>query len=258
MAEKQARFGWYELMTSDRAAAEAFYRTVVGWQAATAPNAQIPYVLFSAGETPVAGLMDLPAEARAGGSPPVWLGYLIVDDVDEMTTAVEAAGGTTHVPPRDIPGVGRFSMVADPQGVTVGLFKWFNQGPAAPAEPQAPGYVGWHELLALDWPKALAFYADLFGWHRSTSVDMGDMGTYQLFQAGGVDIGGMFNKPDAVPVPFWLFYFNVDDIDAGAERVTGAGGQITNGPMEVPGGGWILQAMDPQGAMFALFGPKRS
>jgi uncharacterized protein len=82
------------------------------------------------------------------------------------------------------------------------------------------------------------------------------MGTYQLFTIGGQPMGGMFNRPPAVKAPFWLYYVNVGDIDAAAERVTAAGGKIINGPMQVPGGSWILQGMDPPGAMFALVGSK--
>jgi predicted enzyme related to lactoylglutathione lyase len=110
--------------------------------------------------------------------------------------------------------------------------------------------------LATDWEKALAFYSGLFGWQKDSAFDMGPMGTYQLFSAGGPPIGGMFNKPATVPVTFWLYYFNVGDIDAAAERVTAGGGKILMGPMEVPGGGWILQGTDPQGAAFALLGKR--
>jgi predicted enzyme related to lactoylglutathione lyase len=58
-------------------------------------------------------------------------------------------------------------------------------------------------------------------------------------------------------MPYWNFYFVVDGIDAAAERVTQGGGRIIMGPMEVPGGGWVLQAFDPQGAVFALVSQER-
>ncbi|MBL8582982.1 MAG: VOC family protein, partial [Rhizobiaceae bacterium] len=70
-------------------------------------------------------------------------------------------------------------------------------------------------------------------------------------------VGGMYNKPKEVPVPAWLFYFNVDDIDAAVERVKANGGSILMGPSEVPGGSWIVQAQDPQKAYFALVGWKK-
>jgi predicted enzyme related to lactoylglutathione lyase len=85
---------------------------------------------------------------------------------------------------------------------------------------------------------------------------MGAMGTYQIFSVGGQGVGGMMNKPPMVPVANWLYYINVADIDAAVDRVKTGGGQILNGPMQVPGGSWIIQGKDPQGAMFALVGQK--
>jgi predicted enzyme related to lactoylglutathione lyase len=87
-------------------------------------------------------------------------------------------------------------------------------------------------------------------------MDMGAMGAYQIFSIGGQAVGGMMNKPPMVPVPNWLYYINVADIDAAIDRVKTGGGQILNGPMQVPGGDWIIQGKDPQGAMFALVGRK--
>src|SRR5205085_9119861 len=101
-----------------------------------------------------------------------------------------------------------------------------------------------------------AFYSKLFGWTKADAIDMGPMGTYQLFSTGNGPVGGMMTKTPQTPAPFWLYYFNVSGIDAARERVKTAGGKVINGPMEVPGGSWILQGLDPQGAMFALVGPK--
>jgi predicted enzyme related to lactoylglutathione lyase len=101
------------------------------------------------------------------------------------------------------------------------------------------------------------FYSDLFGWTKADTVDMGPMGIYQLFAAGGDAIGGMMTKTPQSPAPFWLYYFNVDAIDAAVERITAAGGKVIQGPHEVPGGSWIVQALDPQGALFALVATKR-
>lgn len=161
-----------------------------------------------------------------------------------------------HVPPRDIPNIGRFSVIADPQSAAFALFKPLDSCEDQPVELGTPGRVGWHELLAADWEQALAFYNELFGWQKADAMDMGAMGTYQLFSAGGPAIGGMFTKPPMVPARHWLYYFTVGDIDAAVERVKAGGGEILNGPMEVPGGGWIIQGKDPQGAMFALFGKR--
>ena len=256
MANSQRPFAWYELLTTDTAAAQAFYSKVMGWGTQASPNADKDYTLFALGATPVAGLMDQPEEARAMGAPPSWLGYVDVDDVDATTDQARRLGGSVYVPPTDIPSVGRFSVLADPQGATFAVLKWASPGMGEQPAPNTPGRVGWHELMAVDWAKAFAFYSELFGWQKGEAVSMGPMGTYQLFTANGEPIGGMFNKPEMVPVPFWLYYVNIAGIDAATDRVRAAGGQILNGPMEVPGGSWIVQCSDPQSAMFALVGPK--
>jgi predicted enzyme related to lactoylglutathione lyase len=256
LGPSHGRFLWYELMTPDAKAAGTFYADVVGWGTQDASLLGLPYTRFTAGEASVGGLMQLPENADELGLRPTWLGYVGVDDVDAAVDHVTRLGGTVYVPPKDIPNISRFSVVADPQMATLALIKWLKPG-QEPATPlSTPGRVGWHELLAADWEKALPFYAELFGWQKA-EADTGAAGTYQLFSAGRQTIGGMFTKPAMVPVPFWLYYFNVRDIDAAVKRVKAGGGQILDGPIDVPGGSWIVQCMDPQGAMFALFG-KRS
>jgi uncharacterized protein len=254
MSASHGRFVWYELMTTDTSAAKDYYTKVVGWGTQPAPNASMPYTLFSVGDTLVGGMMDQPEEAKKMGAPPSWLGYVAVDDVDATTDHARRLGGAVYVEPRDIPNVGRFSVIADPQQAVIGLFKWSIPMADPPVGVETPGHIGWHELASTDWEKGYAFYNTLFGWQKADAMDMGAMGTYQIFSAGGPPVGGMFNKPPMVPVTFWLYYFNVGDFDAAVERLKAGGGEVINGPMEVPGGSWIVQARDPQGAMFALVG----
>jgi uncharacterized protein len=211
------------------------------------------YVLFTAGEVSVSGLLDLPETARKLGASPSWIGYVGVNDVDSTADRIRHLGGIVHVPPKDIPNISRFSVFADPQSARLALFKWLRSGQEQPADPSAPGHVGWNELLAADWEKAWTFYSELFGW-RKAPADAGSMGTYQPFSVGGQTIGGIITKSPTVPVPLWLYYFNVGDIDAAAKRVRTAGGQIVSGPIEVASGCWIVQCTDPQGAIFALVG----
>lgn len=252
MTQSPSQFAWYELMTTDPEAAKAFYTKVVGW--GTEPFPGMPYTILKAGEAPVGGLMELPEEARKMGAPPHWIGYVGVDDVDAATEKARRLGGSVYVEPQDIPEVGRFSIVTDPQKAAFTLFKPANLPDSPPAVPGSPGHIGWHELYAVDWEKAFAFYAEMFGWQKAEALDMGAMGIYQLFSAGGAPIGGMFNKPAEMPMPAWLYYFTVADFDAATERLKSHGGKVINGPMEVPGGAWIVQAIDPQGAMFAITG----
>jgi uncharacterized protein len=256
MADSHGRFVWYELVTTDMEAAKAFYTKVVGWGTQDVSMPSMTYTLFTAGGTSVSGLLGLSEDARKLGLRPSWLGYVGVNDVDATAARIKELGGAVHVPPTDIPNVSRFSVAVDPQMATIAVFKWLNGGQEPDAELDALGRVGWHELLAADWETAFAFYREVFGWQKA-ETDTGAVGTYQLFSAGGQTIGGMFTKPAMEPVPFWLYYFNVRDIDVAMKRVKAGGGQILNGPIEVPGRHWIVRCTDPQGAIFAL-GGKRS
>ncbi len=248
----EGNFVWYELVTGDAAAAQAFYGAVAGWTMADSGMPGLNYTLASVGGRPIAGLMDFPPGLES--PQPGWLGYILVDDVDSMVQRVEQAGGVRHRAPMDVAGIGRFAVVADPQGAVFVLFRGFGTPPPDLA-PSTPGRFGWHELHARDGEAAFGFYERLFGWEKAQAVDMGAMGVYQTFSVGGAWTGGMMSRAD-VPRPFWLYYVNVEAIDAAVARVREAGGTVLNGPMEVPGGSWVVQATDPQGAMFALVGPR--
>lgn len=257
MSMQPGNFVWIELMTTDSKAAERFYQQVVGWNMVDAGMTP-PYTLLMAGEAMVGGLMTLPADVAAAGTPPCWTGYIGVDDVDAMAARIAASGGTVCRPPEDIPGIGRFAVVADPHGAAFIIFKGTGEPPAVAPALDAKGCVGWHELHAVDGAKAFEFYSGLFGWTKTEAIDMGPMGVYQTFAAGGdAAVGGMMTKMPEMPVPFWLYYFNVDAIDAAVARATSAGGKVLMGPHQVPTGQWIVQCMDPQGAMFALLSNQR-
>lgn len=260
----EGNFIWHELMTTDTASAAAFYSAVTGWKAEKAGNTTaggMDYTLFKIPgfEMGTAGMMALTPEMRAGGARPAWIGYVFVDDVEAKTAEVTTRGGTVHMGPTDIPGIGRFSVVADPHGATFYLFKPIMPDGPMPdmPEPGSPGTFGWNELNAGNLDEAFDFYSGLFGWTKSMAVPMGEMGVYQLFANEGRDTGGMMRKLDHVPMPFWQFYITVDAIDAAVERVKAHGGTITNGPHPVPGDAWIAEGNDPQGAKFALTAAKR-
>lgn len=254
MAHRHGRYTWYELMTSDLDGAQAFYGSLARWEMRDSGATHMTYILASAGPTPVAGLMRLPDELVARGVPPHWLGYVAVDDVDATVARVLALGGRVHAPADDIPDVGRYAVVADPQGATFGLMRWREDMAGPELDQMAPGGIGWHELAAGQWEEVFPFYNALFGWEKGMAMDMGPMGVYQLFTFDGRDIGGMMTKPEGVPMPFWLYYINVEDIDAAVQRLQSGGGEVVHGPVAVPGGAWIVQAKDPQGAMLAFVG----
>ena len=248
MTSAHGKFVWYELATRDMRAAKAFYAQILGWAAREVPQVGRPYCLLSLGDAPVAGLMPLPEEA---GASPHWLGYIGVDDLVAAVATTRRLGGAVHVPPTEIPGTSRFSIVADPQGATLGLIERLAPSQEPPSGRNDPGRVGWRELLAADLEMAFAFYSALLGWRKSDRQE-GFMGVYQNFAVGAQTIGGMFLKPPTLPHPFWLYYFNVIDIEAAAHRVEAAGGVIHYGPIEAPGGACVAHCGDSQGATFAL------
>jgi uncharacterized protein len=255
MTGAQGSFVWYELMSSDVAAAKAFYTEVIGWKTEDMSMPGMTYTVLRAGDTQIGGMMTLPKDAAAAGMRPCWTSYIDVDDVDAAAAKVRSLDGKIYAAPADIPNVGRFAVVADPQGASFNLFK-----PTQPGQrvvSSEPGHIGWHELHTNDVSKAFDFYSAMFGWAKGDAMDMGPMGTYQLFTIGGMAVGGMFNSPAAQAARFWLYYFNIGDIDAAAKRISDGGGKIMIGPQQVPGGGWVVQAADPQGAAFALVGSKK-
>ena len=256
MADPNGVFVWHELMTSDIPAARAFYESVVGWSAVEAPTSHAPYWMFRTGEWPVAGLMSIPDDARAMGAGPMWTGYVGVEDVDASVRRLESLGGAIRRPPMDIPGVGRFAIVEDPFHAHFALFRLASPMPGEPPAPMTPGLVGWNELSSEDAPRAFDFYAGLFGWRKDEAIDMGPMGTYQMFASGDRVLGGMMTRPPNAPSG-WLYYFAVGDIDAAVDRVAKGHGAIAAPPMEVPGGAWVARGVDPLGASFALVGWRR-
>lgn len=254
MDDSHGRFVWYELTATNPESARAFYAKVMGWNPGGSPMPGA-YTVFTAGEVPVGGLMPLPESAREMGAKPLWLGYVRVDDLDAAADRVTELGGAIYVPPTEIPEVSRFAIITDPQMAMLGLVQWLTPHPEQPKPADSLGRVGWHELLAADWERAFAFYAALFGWQKS-QANAGPLGTYQRFSASGETIGGVVAKPPKA-VPFWLYYFNVADIDQTAARVVAQGGRVIFGPIDVPDGNSIAHCTDPEGAMFALVG-KRS
>jgi predicted enzyme related to lactoylglutathione lyase len=252
MVARAGEFTWYELMTADLSAAGGFYGDVIGWEVQDVSRPEMAYFLFNASGTPACGLMELPEP----GIPPGFFGYVATDDVDNATEKVRALGGTIHKGPMEIPGVGRFAVASDPQGAAFGLHQWADPETAPGPALMSPGRMSWHELMTTDWQAGFDFYGELFGWKKSDAIDMGPMGTYQLFSGpdGGNAIGGMFNQPPEAPGTYWSYYIGVPAIDPAVEKIRLGGGQIFNGPMEVPGGAWIVQGHDPQGAMFAVVG----
>jgi uncharacterized protein len=251
MVKQSAVFAWYELLTTDVSAAQSFYGKVLDWDVEDASTSEFAYRLFSVGGSSVAGLMELPLEGRKKGATPRWVGYVAVEDVDGVVDQLKRLGGTVYVPPTES-NIGRLAVVADPQTATLALVKGLKYGDP---EPGGVGRVCWHELFATDAKAAFEFYGRLLGWQKADPMTT-PIESYQLFAAGERTIGGMFNKIASAPVPFWLYYFEVADLDRAMHRLRAEGGQITRGPIELWSGTWIAHCVDSQGAVFAIQGKR--
>jgi predicted enzyme related to lactoylglutathione lyase len=247
-------FTWYELITTDMPAAATFYREAVGLGTTAAPAAAMRYEFFTAGDSPIAGLMELPEEGRKMGATPRWMGYVSVGDVDGATDKIKRLGGTIYVPPTDT-NIGRISVVTDSSLANFGVVNGLPVTRLSPADGGKPGRVGWHELFAADLKKQVAFYRDMFGW-QPADTENHFIERYVSLASGGQVIAGAFDKGPSEADPFWLFYFNVADLDEAAERVKTCGGRVSVNDDELPGGSWVAHCTDPQGAAFGLQGKR--
>jgi hypothetical protein len=252
MGAASGRFVWYDVMTTDLPGAKAFYADLVGWT--TTPWSGGGYEMWTAGNTQVGGLMALPEDALKAGARPHWLGYIDVDSADATVKRAQQLGGKVLHPPTDIPSVGRFAILNDPQGAMFALIQSLTEMP--PPDREGPGRFSWAELNTTDWKGAWTFYSELFGWKPTQSMNMGpELGEYFMF---GMDsqqsMGGMSNAAGMMKAPaHWLHYINVKNTDEAAKRLVQKGGKVLNGPMDVPGGDRIAQCLDPQGGMFAIY-----
>ncbi len=248
------RFVWYDLMTNDPKAVQAFYTNVIGWGTEVFTAAGEPYTMWKAGETMIGGIGPMPAGAT---TPPHWLGYVGVEDVDSTVRRAGERGAKTHHPPQDIPTVGRFAVLEDPQVAFFAIYQSLHPAAEPAGEPKV-GEISWNELATTDAGAAWDFYSGLFGWQKTDDFDMGGGALYQMWGYGGPSMGAVYKKMPEMPAPAWTYYILVEGLDDKVAKVKERGGNVINGPMEVPGGDRIAVCADPQGAVFAMHEKKAS
>jgi len=199
--------------------------------------------------------MNLPADARTAGVKPGWIGYVGVDDVDAAAGHVRQLGGVVHVPPTDIPisAALQWSAIRNWQRSC-----WSSGYGRAATNPRNTRHraisTGTNCSPPTGKRRSLSTASFLAGKMRApTSMLRARIG---CFRPTGKPSAACSPSLRHSPAPFWLYYFNVDDIDAAAKRVKASGGDILNGPMKVLEGNWIVECTDPQSVMFALVGQR--
>ncbi|HEY6643877.1 VOC family protein [Povalibacter sp.] len=240
----RGRFVWHELVTPDTAAGHKYYNSVFQWK--TVPwDQDSGYTMFATGGERIGG-----TAALTEGTPH-WLHYIGTPDLEASLALATSLGATVVKGPTVIADDSRYAVLTDPQGALFALYS----STRVNGEERTPrrGEFSWMELASTNANEALRFYCELFGWERTAVHDMGPLGFYYLFGHNGRDIGGAFDKPVEMPgPPAWLGYIRGKDLDTVVAKARAGGGTLINGPMEVPGGDWIAQFIDPQGAMFAV------
>jgi len=261
MANQHGDFVWYELMTGDADAAQAFYSGLLGWTYSGSSMDGVDYRIFSAGDAQVGGLLQLTPQMIGHGAQPAWVGYIRVDDAAAAVASARDAGANILMEGNEVPGVGPFAMLQDPEGAFFYVLedRSGEESRAFSTDDNGHGHCAWNELMAGNLKTATDFYAKQFGWSVAETMDMGEMGMYDMLKNGAdrdFMFGGVMQRPEEMPVSAWTFYFRLPQIDAAAEYLTANGGQIIVGPMEIPGGEFIINGVDPQGAMFSVIGKR--
>ncbi|MFO1051083.1 MAG: VOC family protein [Planctomycetota bacterium] len=243
------RFVWHDLMTKDGARAQQFYCELLGWNVDAVPMQGFTYRMIHCGPGPIGGIVHEPKVPQSA-----WLPYLGVSDVDAAAAKVKQLGGSVFVPPTDIPGTGRFTIVLDPTGGYIALYQGKPESPGFDPDLPVPGRICWNELYSTDDVKAQAFFSALAGW-KEQPKDIGPLGVYRVQMLGDKQAGGIMKHPMPGLPSCWIVYFFVEDLAAstGKAKQLGAVPMMENQPIE--GVGAFSMLSDPTGAVFALFQP---
>lgn len=252
-----SKFIWHDLMTPDMDGAQKFYSKVINWDIIDSGMPDGNYRILNAGKaTPdgmngVGGMMGFRPEDDKS-VPPFWSGYIDTPDVGKSVQQAVTLGAKIFKEPQIVPDVVEFAILTDPSGAMFNVMRPIPKGELTKFVPGTPGTMGWNELLSGDWKQAWEFYHAMFGWEKHQAMEMGPVGTYQTFGLDGVSFGGMMNKRPEMPSAYWNYYWNVASCADAVKAIADNGGSIMFGPMQVPGGSWIANAMDPQKGMFAI------
>lgn len=238
---------WFDLSTTDLAAAKAMYAELFGWAFGDAPAELGFYTMAFAKGIPAAAVAPkMPGQEEA---PAAWTVYFGVTDADATLERITTNGGTVMVPPMAIPpDLGRMAVAVDPGGAVFGL--WEHGSFAGAGIEGEHGSMCWTEVACRNAATNAAFYTAVFG---LTSQRLpGDAVEYYMLNDGEPPVAGVMQMDAAwegIP-PYWMPYFAVDSLAAANAALTKHGGKIVNGPIPSPYGK-IMVVQDAQGSVFS-------
>lgn len=236
-------FCWVDLVSAHQDASKAFYTGLFGWD----------YQDFPVGDGAVYSVAQLEGKAVAAivplpdpSVPPHWNCYVSVEDADAAAARARELGATVVVPAGDVGESGRLAVIQDPQGALLSV--WEPGEHFGAALVNVPGALSWNDLLTPDVEASARFYRELFGWQIDAIP--GAEGQYWSIANGEIQNGGLMPSPPGAH-PAWNLYFAVEDAEATAARAGELGAETVMGPMDVPGGRFVV-LRDPQNAVFSV------
>lgn len=243
-------FGWEELQSKDLKQAVPFYEKLLGWSSQVFPMEYENYHVFMLGKSGMGGAAA--HQAKHTGDFCHWLCYIMVEDVDAAAAKVKQLGGSIVLPPHDIPDVGRSALIRDPEGSYLSIIRFTDEEVFAPEDPV--GSFCWRELVCRDPEQAKRFYTGLFAWETS-SMEMGEQGTYTIWKVGEQMVGGMMQlSEDWGDAPaHWMPYVAVADVDVSYDKAKELGGTSCVPPTDIPGMGRFCVINDPAGGTLSLY-----
>lgn len=245
-------FCWFELGTTDQAAAKNFYMSLFGWTAEDFPMGPSgTYTMLSLDGRNVGACYTLNPQQRSQGVPPNWSLYVAVQSADDSARRATELGAQLFMPPFDVQSHGRMTVMADLTGAVFSIWQPI-QHPGV-GITGVDGTVCWADLRTHDTAAAKDFYSKLFGWNVKAGEQ--DPSGYLHILNGSIPIGGIPPAEQGAPdvPPHWLLYFQASDCAGIVNKAKKLGANVLMDTMEVPHVGWIAILTDPQGAVFALY-----
>jgi len=234
-------FVWRELMSGNVNESKRFYSEVFGWKMEDFPMGDFQYTVIKANDRQIGGMMP----KQPGMEHSAWLAYVSVADVDKAASEAKKAGGTVIVEPKEIPNVGRFSILADPQGGVITAFRDAKEDRVPDGRP-AVGEFCWEQLSVAEPSKVKSFYQSVIGW---TFEPFGEM---VVAKAGEKSVASLNQAPPNTPSQ-WLSFVSVDKLSSARERVKRNGGVVLMDEITVKEVGSFAVCKDNQNAVICLF-----